>query len=370
METDRSMRALGVEPATVANQPLPDLRLLKLSIAIRWRRPYGIPGPIVANVLRGALGITLRKLVCPIEYFQDPCPPCPLYGGCAYGQVFAPSPSAEATRLSRQADLPRPFVLEPPGLSAESAPLAGSMTFGLTLFGRATQWLPWFVATLERLGAEGMGRDRMPFAIESIDAWHPAGNERLFTAGRSSLSLPVRRFSIRDFCQPSAQSLPGEPSTPRVRVEFATPLLLKTGSGLDARGRRIVAVEVRERPAFGVLVRRLRDRLSALAAFFGEPWQRSDFAELGQRADAVTLVDSRTVWLTRSRVSTRTGQTHELSGLVGEATYEFPSTASFREFWPLLEAGQYIHIGKNAPWGNGRLCVSLVEQHSRVVQTA
>jgi hypothetical protein len=154
---------------------------------------------------------------------------------------------------------------------------------------------------------------------------------------------------------PFPPTLNPQPST--LNLKFLTPTLLKTGSGIDSRGRRIPAAEVRDRPPFGVIVRRLRDRLSSLCTFFGEPWQHPDFAALGRAADAVELVASNTVWLTRRRTSTRTGDTHELSGFVGQTTYQFPTPECLSTFLPLLKLAEYIHIGKHAPWGNGKVVV-------------
>jgi len=41
----------------------------------------------------------------------------------------------------------------------------------------------------------------------------------------------------------------------------------------------------------------------------------------------------------------------ELSGFVGEATYE----GELSEFLPWLALGELIHIGKHTAWGNGRI---------------
>ncbi|MBW3541069.1 MAG: hypothetical protein KY476_12440, partial [Planctomycetes bacterium] len=105
--------ALAAKPMSHTAPALPDVKLLRLEIAVRWSRPYEIPAPVVSNVLRGALGITLRRLVCPPEWLDNPCAPCPLYEACAYGRVFMPTPPPDATQLRLQQDLPRPFVIEP-----------------------------------------------------------------------------------------------------------------------------------------------------------------------------------------------------------------------------------------------------------------
>jgi hypothetical protein len=348
---------------------VPEVELVSLAIAVRWRRPTIIPGAVVANVLRGALGITFRKLVCPAEWLDHPCAPCPMYSTCAYGLLFNPTPPDDAAQLRLQQDLPRPFVIEPPGLHPDTPATPEQMTFALTLFGQSIDHLPYFITTLERLGRDGLGRDRVPFDVESITARHPAGNEVLFTSGATVVRMPLRRLRTADILETTGRHVSPSVLPPRVaplpagnpwltvKLRFLTPTLLRTGSGIDSQGCRHCATEVRGRPPFGVVARRLRDRLSTLCAFFGEPWRHPDFAALGTAADTVRLVDSHTVWLTRHRRSTRTGDTHEISGFVGEAVYEFPDAATRAQFLPLLKLAEYIHVGKYAPWGHGKVLV-------------
>ncbi len=146
---------------------------------------------------------------------------------------------------------------------------------------------------------------------------------------------------------------------PLLRVHFLTPILLRTGSGITENGRRIQAIDIREKPPLGVLIRQIRNRFSSLCAFFGTPWE-TDFAAIGNAADSVELVNSTTRWVYQSRRSTRTGQSHELSGLVGSADYRFPNPEIFEYLYPLLLLGQSIHAGKNAPWGNGAIRLNLI----------
>ena len=53
-------------------------------------------------------------------------------------------------------------------------------------------------------------------------------------------------------------------------------------------------------------------------------------------------------WQEKSR-KTRAGERQNLGGFVGSITYE----GDFEEFLPLLRLGEYLHIGKNAAFGNG-----------------
>jgi len=362
---------------------LPEIQVVRLEVRTRWERPTSIPGPILANVLRGALGITLRKLVCPEGWLDHHCPDCVLYRDCAYGRLFMPTPPGDATQFRLQQDLPRPFVIEPPGLHPDDRVTEEGLTFRLMLFGTAIEQLPYFMSTLDRLGHDGMGKDRVPFQIEQINSSHPAGDEVLFTAGTNTVLLPRKTITTTDIISPpwpvesvsapgnsdvrrrilarmgraetqvGPASQSGDPSRPRLKLKFLTPLLLKSGSGIGEDGRRIPAQEIRDRPPMGVIIRRLRDRLSTLCTFFGERWDCPDFSAWGTLADTVTITESRTTWLTRQRRSTRTGHAHEISGLVGSTTYEFPDEQTFTTLSPLLRIGEILHIGKNAPWGNG-----------------
>jgi CRISPR/Cas system endoribonuclease Cas6 (RAMP superfamily) len=130
---------------------------------------------------------------------------------------------------------------------------------------------------------------------------------------------------------------PGPTAEGTLSVEFITPTAIKQ-DGVVLR-----------HPAFGALVRRIRDRVNALSSFFGTGPLDLDFAEIGRRADAVRVVADLTRWCELRRRSSRTGQSHELSGLVGRAVFE----GSIGEFLPLLHAAELLHVGRHAAFGNG-----------------
>lgn len=107
------------------------------------------------------------------------------------------------------------------------------------------------------------------------------------------------------------------------------------------------------RPEFHHVFKRLRDRINALCTFFGEGPLDCDFRGLGERSEKIRAVSVRTDWVERFRTSSRTHQRHELSGFVGEATYE----GELGEFLPWLALGEFLHLGKHTAWGDG--CINL-----------
>ena len=125
-------------------------------------------------------------------------------------------------------------------------------------------------------------------------------------------------------------------------IRFETPTELKAGG------------EAVERPEFGVLLARARDRISTLRAIYDEGPLAIDFREFGERAAQVRMTRCEIHHVDASRRSGRTGQTHSLGGFVGEAEYE----GDLAEFLPYLRAAQWTGVGRQTAWGKGALAVT------------
>lgn len=130
----------------------------------------------------------------------------------------------------------------------------------------------------------------------------------------------------------------------RITLRFLTPTSLK------ADGKVVT------RPDFHHLIKRLRDRINALAHFYCNDMLDVDFKAFGERAEAVRTVSCHVRWEDRNRRSWKTGLSHDMGGFVGEVTYE----RDLEEFLPLLILGQYTHVGKYAVWGNGQYEVRVI----------
>ncbi|MFQ5745041.1 MAG: CRISPR system precrRNA processing endoribonuclease RAMP protein Cas6, partial [Acidobacteriota bacterium] len=86
-----------------------------------------------------------------------------------------------------------------------------------------------------------------------------------------------------------------------------------------------------------------------LCAFYGPGPLDLDFKALGEAAERVETVADETGWVERTRLSTRRGVAHDLSGFAGKITFR----GEMAPFLPLLRIGEYVHVGKNAVFGNG-----------------
>ena len=170
-----------------------------------------------------------------------------------------------------------------------------------------------------------------------------------FDLNRASLELILRAFAelpraelleVQGSDAPMQLCLePVESRVTHLTIRFETPLELKAGS------------RIADRPEFGILAARTRDRISTLRALYGGGAVDIGFREFGDRAAQIrmTRCDLRPVQATRR--SGRTGQTHSLDGFVGEAEYE----GDLAEFIPYLRVAHWTGVGRQTAWGKGVL---------------
>ena len=148
------------------------------------------------------------------------------------------------------------------------------------------------------------------------------------------------RFPMGELQSPCAVDMDApEERVDRAQVRFVTPTELKSEH------------QVAERPEFGILFGRLRDRISTLRARYGDGPLEIDFRAMGERAGMVRMTRCELRWHDVDRQSSRTGQRHPLGGFAGEAEYE----GDLGEFVGYLRAGKWVGVGRQTVWGKGEV---------------
>lgn len=331
------------------------LRIGLFRFTIAPLQPLMVPATNKGNMLRGGFGHAFRRLCC-IPQCKD-ARSCPLVGSCPYKAVFEPSPPPGAESLSKNQDIPRPFVFRASQTQQTRFEQGRPFEFDLVLIGHAIDFLPYFVLAFRALAAEGLGLNRARCTLEKVEEIGavpvPVGGESAVAAVPDGAPRPRLIYSAEDQLLRATESTSagewiksrvqevfggnGNGAVQRVTIHFLTPTLLRANG------------EVVRRPEFHHLFKRLRDRINALGAFFGDGPLDADFRGLGERAEKIRTVSAQTDWVERFRTSSRTRQRHELSGFVGDTTYE----GELREFLPWLALGELAHVGKHTAWGNG-----------------
>ena len=340
-----------------------------------------VPAVNKGNMLRGGFGHAFRRLCC-IPQCTD-AHRCPAGESCPYKLIFEPSPPPRSERLSKNQDIPRPFIFRPPATTQTHFERGQSFEFDLVLVGRALEYIPYFVLAFRELAEGGLGLNRarcvldrvwsMPISrrvhtqpgpgstrtdsqqndgneseptsplIESSSALLYSAEDQLFRSVEgddssgwieSRVAQFISQYGLSE-CASNASCLRPESS---FTLKFLTPTVIRADG------------QITQEPEFHQVFKRLRDRINALSTFFGEGPLDADFKGLGERSERVRRVASHFEWLDRARTSGKTGQRHELSGFVGEATYE----GDLEEFLPWLAMGELVNVGRYTAWGNGR----------------
>jgi hypothetical protein len=332
--------------------------------------------------IRGALFGALQRHFCPAPAGEVTaehkaiCPVCWLM-------------ATEKPQARRGRDVPRPYTVEPPVVSAgvpsavepPASPLPGGgacperepevrsrrdrggawrfqpgqrFTFGLTLFGQALNLFPYLVVAMPIMGQTGLGiplrenaapsgqKRRGQFALRRIEAVNPLTGESapVMGEGQTTVQMPDLPVRAPDIAAVSRTMLARPGIDGRVQIHFHTPT------------RIVEAGRLAHRPWLGPLFRRLLERLDALRAEFAGQPPLPDRERLTALADTVRLTHDFTRWVEIKSGSRRLGRSTPVSGFMGTAAYQ-ADAETWRQLLPHLLWGQVTHVGKNATKGGG-----------------
>jgi hypothetical protein len=282
------------------------------------------------NIVRGAFGDLFRKIVC-MPSCHD-AKTCEVRATCPYARVFEPQ-AARGEGPSGLVDWPRPFVFRAAHLDGRTILNGEAFHFDAHIFDVRDPALPYFVLAFAQLARDGLGPGRGRADLTAVDQLDLNGA----TAARV---FNGERFQTASLSGPSAVDLSeATEHIGNIRVQFLTPTELKSGR------------QVADRPEFGILFGRLRDRISALRALYGTGPLEIDFRALGERAARIQMLRCELKRMEVDRRSSRTQQRHPLGGFVGEAEYK----GDLGEFLPYLWLGQWVGVGRQTVWGKGHL---------------
>lgn len=327
LNSDSCARCELLSPNQISSDPAAELlRCCPLRFSFRAESPVFFPEGKAGNVLRGALGTILRRIVC-VPECPDPtrCPEA----DCAFRNVFAPISTGGPSGL---ADPPRPFVLRATHLDGLRIAEGNVLSFNLHLFSQDPEALSLIVLAMRQAFVAGLGPGRPPVRLELVEQVGANGDpiEPLYAAGHMTGAEPKFLAIFDDHRLADCQ---------RLSLRFVTPIALKN------EGRVL-----RDEAPFPVVWGRLRDRVSALRLIYGAgPLADELIASLNKAAAMVRVVHKDLRWSETRRRSARTGQEHPLEGFTGTATYAGP----LGEFVPWLSAGFWSGIGRHCVWGAG-----------------
>jgi len=316
-----------------------EIPFVRLAYTYRCQEDLQLP-PYKGSAWRGALGHALKKVTCALR--RASCAECLLRQTCVYVYVFETPPPPDSQRLRLYPAAPHPFVLRPPLDQRQRFAPGDELSGELLLIGRAMEYLPYFVYTLEVLGQEGLGRGRGRAAlleVKELDHRQQIVGD-IYASTTGLLSAP-RQAAWR---QTRAAAAPAPRRPLDLSLEFLTPVRLKY------QGRFL------ERLEFHHLIRNLLRRLASLAYFHcGLDPEAFPFKETIRTAEQVASTASQLQWLDWERYSSRQQSRMLMGGLVGKMhCRQVPP-----QFLSLLHTGEHLHVGKMASFGLGQYRVEI-----------
>ena len=99
------------------------------------------------KAIRGGFGSTFRRIVCHANCREPES--CELRNVCPYTAVFQPFVPEGSEKISKNRDIPRPFVIKPPLETKETYMPGERLSFDVVLVGKIKDYLPYFIVTFK-----------------------------------------------------------------------------------------------------------------------------------------------------------------------------------------------------------------------------
>lgn len=320
---------------------LDDFKIYHFSVGNEVLTPLKLPADQPGKAIRGAFYEALLERFCNNKTART-CAECPLNQSCPVSTLVAPLRDEN----SRGRDIVRPYCVRPPQLNSEDWLKPGqSFEFGLTIFGRVLNLLPYVALALHTMGQNGIGgyelnvhrRGRFKtISLKTVNLLTRQSQELLDQ--KSVVKAPSLHSAMTaNDVAARVKELQGD----QLKIELITPLRLVD----DARLVRQFAF----RPFF----QRLLDRLLALNTEYSEGDKSTlnlvEYKELVAKAAVIKLEEDSTSWQEVGSYSARQGKVTPIGGLVGQVTLR----GDFSQLLPWLVWGEVIQVGKDVVKGNG-----------------
>ncbi|MDR2392078.1 MAG: CRISPR system precrRNA processing endoribonuclease RAMP protein Cas6 [Planctomycetota bacterium] len=279
------------------------------------------------QTLRGGFGLALRRLSCSRR--RETCGGCALFTVCPYSYLFETPvpPASEVMRLYPHA--PHPLIIESPD-HAPGVPEPGTkIRFSFILIGKALEYLPYVALAFQDLGAAGLGSDKVRYDLLGIfgengqERWMPGG--KAAAADGTALGLS-----------------PGQSRHCRFSLRLVTPLRIQT------------AGRINRAPDLPDIAEALARRIFLLRYFYGDGYTEILAPAYRPAAAGAVPLERKTAWNEHRRHSTRQQRDIPVGGVTGWLRWE----GDFGVLEPLFRLGEYVHVGKNALFGLGRILAS------------
>jgi CRISPR-associated endoribonuclease Cas6 len=316
--------------------PLSHFKFAQFQFVLRAEDCINLPA-YKGSTLRGAFGHAFKKILCVNR--ERACESCLLKGKCVYSYVFETPPPSDATRMRKYPFAPHPFIITPPLEEKRTYPEGETLTFELTLIGRAIDYLPYFIYTFDELSRIGIGKGKGKYHLEEVRAIQADEGSQVRDEKAILIYSGKDKILRNNFGVLKVDDLdPLDLSSSTLHLIFMTPTRLKFDGKLSP------TLE------FHILIRNLLRRISLLYYFHCGEELNLNFKGLIEEAKGVKVQQENLQWFDWERYSNRQETRMMMGGFIGSIVFQ----GNFEPFMPFLMLGEHIHVGKGTSFGLGK----------------
>ncbi len=322
--------------------------------------------PFFENTLRGLIGAQIHKLCC--SNALEKCGSCPDMHGCLYSYLYNTPAKAGSDNLSKYNALPHPYIFYFPRgrIIFEKGE---NIVFYLTLFGKALNYLSYYVHGDSNSCKAGIGRDRVPLKLKSVEAFYSETlQETIYTAEEPFLSSFKRQTldletaltgvisgytnlenEIKDDVQ-SFKNCKTDYKNINNEVNKNIKLIFNSAFRVKENERLVSEIE------FSTIIKSLLRRFSNIAYFHCGRETSIDFKKVIEKAKNINALTKDITWFEYDRYSMKQNTKMKMGGIIGDITFK-----SAEPWKDLLKIGETIHIGKNTSFGFGNYNIEVID---------
>ncbi|SJM89918.1 conserved hypothetical protein [Crenothrix polyspora] len=281
------------------------------------------------SLLRGVFGKALRQLSCMTK--MKVCSDCPLYRSCPYTTVFEMPPPVQH-QLQNFSQIPSPYLIEPPPLGSKVYQAGEMLSFSMVLMGQAIAQLPLIIFAWQKAFASGVGRFNSTARLMTV----------VLASDKPQI---IYDYACDNAVQPHALSTPPPLATQNaLTLNFTTPLHIQ-------KQGKVLGHDMTAKDFLLALIR----RYYLLQEFYGHDYQPPNFSQLAELAQQI-ICTSNFTWCQWQRYSNRQQQKMRFDGVLGRLTL----TGDLSIFLPMIQAGQWLHIGNKTTFGMGLYTIEAI----------
>lgn len=292
------------------------------------------------QTLRGAFGTVLKDKLC-VNKSKD-CSKCIIRHGCVYSVTFETPQQSIPTRYKGLDAPPRPYIFYMPDRDKTNYSPGEKMRFHMTLIGRSTQWIQYFIFAFLKLSERGLGKSRGKFHLQTVREINPFRKSalKLFDSNKQLLVAQPKGVTATQVYATTAKHKEATSLT----LHFDTPARIKRNG------------VILEQIDFDSLLRHLVRRQAQLFYFYHDYELPLDFNAYFKDAINIRKSFDKMEPMEKYRFSGRQKINIRMGGPQGTVTFEGSNLADFLH--PLL-LGQLFHVGKGATFGLGHYTITM-----------